>query len=705
MHIESIERKIYFSGSVYSAPVDAAASALASINASPSEVLRTAANGVGAPDATPDPATANLIEYHDGLSLYVYPDGAGHPTVGVGLNLDRTGGASGADTLLAAAGLNYDSILTSWTSTKQLWVQKGHSLNQLKTGTAAQIKNWFKFVDQSPSVTEPVITEADANRLLADSIGATVSGVGGSVGPAFYELDRDPQIALIDLAFHANGTAGFTKLVAELRGDATGATDYAAAADTIVLANEAADVTTASRFSDDRVLMRHGEFPTTLTLSPSSETLAPGVSLQLDLSQQNSRGKKILLASDKFTYSTAAPEIASVNDEGLVLAASGGKTTILYGLVDDPALNAQTAVTVNDGTGVSAEVQDLNPVVIAPPNVVAGDTIEITATLGTATGVNKNDNGATLIIESDGGFSRSVGVYNRPFEFSTIAVTDGQSFTARITADESGEDAVVTTRVIKHPTVTFTDTVKATLGRLAADFDELALNAVTTSTTRTLLSAPLTASNVIAAQAGLLGNELNYVVAVNVPDSHFQSIAAVASVPPFLHPVKASKSLPVYLASPLTALQSNAARLLAVLQAADTTANRVEGAVTAGNVAWAARQRAVLLRLNHAAAALLKRHAAILSRVAAVIDRAGGIDPVGPADALTTEQTVQANGLPFPVVQVMQELGANSVAVNAAERTLFVQNTTVVNGSTTAAMTSANLAADLQAAIRALGGK
>lgn len=124
-----------------------------------------------------DPKTlqtaARLIEKHEGRRRAVYLDTAGHPTVGVGFNLDRPGAAE----VLARVGASHSAIFAG-----------------------------------AQELTDGQI-EALLVRDLADSI---VSA--RAVCPTFDALDRGAQLALIDMAFNLGraGLAGFRGMLAAI---------------------------------------------------------------------------------------------------------------------------------------------------------------------------------------------------------------------------------------------------------------------------------------------------------------------------------------------------------------------------------------------------------------------------------------------------------------------------------------------------------
>jgi hypothetical protein len=699
MQIEPLEGRVLLSASPCAAPADVTNSALGMIDAAPAQVLKTAGNALTGPQSTPDPAALDFVEYHQGLSLYVYPDATGHPTLGSGLNLDSTGGATGADTLLAGIGLSYSDILASWTATRQLWVHQGHALSQLKTGTAGQLKAWLKFIAQNPAVTTPVITDDQATQLLNNAALAYSDQLVTTIGPEFYRLDLGPQTALIDLAFSTGGVSRLPRLIAAIQGNASNATDYAKAATDMPLT---APVNSAiwHRQSDDRALMRQGEFPTTLTLQPPSPTMSAGESQQLILTIQNSQSKNILLASNKFSYASASPSNVMVTSTGRVVAGAGGTTEVLFSLVDDPAINTAATITVNDGTSVTVPITEATAETITPPNVIAGETIEVTAALTTAN-LNENASGESLAITSADGFATSLVTFNQPLGFTLIAGVDGQSLTAQFDGTESGDQAIITARVVPQPSVTFSSTVRTAMSEAGSDLNALALTATTAATTGEPSSTLIATSNVLAAQAGLLADELNVIAAGDSPDLNFKSIAQ-PTPPRAVQPVRPSQTMSAYLAAALTATDANTARLIAMLATAQTTADRADAAISAGNTVAAARQQVALTRLEHTTATLVNRQAAALARVSVAVQRVGLDTAFDDSELLNSEQNILTNGLPFGIVQSMESVGGNAVAVNAARNASFAENISQVDGSITDALNAPALTADLAALARSL---
>jgi GH24 family phage-related lysozyme (muramidase) len=109
--------------------------------------------------------TRALISKHEGRLNHVYVDTAGHPTIGVGFNLDR----GDARDLLHSVGADYDAVRAG----KQ-------------TLTDAQI-------------------DALLDRTLQGAVGTVQKAV-----PGFASLKPAQQDALIDMAFNL-GSGGFPK--------------------------------------------------------------------------------------------------------------------------------------------------------------------------------------------------------------------------------------------------------------------------------------------------------------------------------------------------------------------------------------------------------------------------------------------------------------------------------------------------------------
>lgn len=157
-----------------------------------------------------DPQTlktaTRLIEKHEGRRDMVYLDTEGHPSVGVGFNLDRPG----AREALSRVGASHSAVLAG-----------GQGL-----------------------------TDAQIGALLAQDIAESVAWAR-TVCPSFDELHRGAQLALIDMAFNLGraGLAGFQGMLA-----AIAVQDFAAAAAEALDSKWAAQV--GHRAIEDAALLR-----------------------------------------------------------------------------------------------------------------------------------------------------------------------------------------------------------------------------------------------------------------------------------------------------------------------------------------------------------------------------------------------------------------------------------------------------------------
>ncbi len=114
---------------------------------------------------------AAWIEHWEGRRNKTYIDTMGHPTVGVGFNLD----ANGARAAIAALGLDYA---------------------QVRAGTQ-------------------LLTDPQIDTLLDQGLNLAVSDVHTPV-PAFDSVPADKQIVVVDMIFNL-GLAGFSKFVQAIK--------------------------------------------------------------------------------------------------------------------------------------------------------------------------------------------------------------------------------------------------------------------------------------------------------------------------------------------------------------------------------------------------------------------------------------------------------------------------------------------------------
>ena len=243
----------------------------------------------------------DVIEYHEGYSLSIYPDSAGVPTVGVGLKLDSSD-ASFTSAALAAAGVSYSDLLQDWSNIRALFISQHYPIKALRDTSPL----WAKFVAQNPSVADDVLTGSQATSTFEQAVTAKLTAAAAFFGTQFYDLDRDPQIASVDLAYHVADITRFGSLARQINGKITDsigvfATNYILVGRQI----SAPAVGSVQRAVDDQDLMEHGEDPSTLSL-PETVTLPVGRSATLSADAGNAFGQIIILLRSALEYTTSA---------------------------------------------------------------------------------------------------------------------------------------------------------------------------------------------------------------------------------------------------------------------------------------------------------------------------------------------------------------------------------------------------------------
>ena len=178
-----------------------------------------ASTGTPAADATPatnatpaaDPLAHGraMTEQFEGRKKHVYTDTLGHPSVGIGFNLDR----GDARDRLAAVGADYDAV---------------------RAGTAD-------------------LTDAQIDALYTSDYAAARQQAASIVGPSFDSLSQARQDVLTDMTFNMNSKVrGFSTMLSHLRSG-----DYSGAADAMLDSRWAHQV--GNRADADARMMRDGQ--------------------------------------------------------------------------------------------------------------------------------------------------------------------------------------------------------------------------------------------------------------------------------------------------------------------------------------------------------------------------------------------------------------------------------------------------------------
>lgn len=342
---------------LYPCPSAVATAAQSIINAAATAVVASAGQSVASGQA-PSQAMLDVIEYHEGYSLSIYPDLSGVPTVGIGLKLDSRN-ASFATAALNAAGVSYSDLAQDWSSIKSLWVSQHHPLADLKDTSSL----WAQFVSQNPSMADPVLTASQASAAFNYAVSAKLTTTAAFFGSQFYMLDRDPQIALVDVAFHVANITKYKALAVQIEGNETQyydifATDYNLAAKQITPPAAGSH----RRALDDQELMKHGDDPTSIDIPPSV-TFAVGHSATLQANPENAFGQIISLPPSalKWTKSVAGIISLTATPNGLELHALRLGTINMTVTDSSTSTSATASVTVAPPGQVTWQASGTHP--------------------------------------------------------------------------------------------------------------------------------------------------------------------------------------------------------------------------------------------------------------------------------------------------------------------------------------------------------
>ena len=343
---------------LYPAPSTVASDALSIINATPTQVVASASRHVGSGQA-PTQAMLDVIEYHEGYSLSIYPDSHGVPTVGVGIKLNSSN-ASFATAALAAAGVSYSALAADWSNIKSLFVSQHHPLASLKDTSPL----WARFVEQNPSVADPVLTSTQATTAFSSAVSAKLETEATFIGAyAFFSLDRDPQIALTDFAYHVADIRKYESLLSQIEGygNQNNGTDYS------LVAKQLRPISLGSvqRARDDQTLAKHGEDASSLA-GQSTITLFVNESDGVGATPTNAFGQSIVLPAAKLKWTGSIVGIISVKPDGFgglsILGLRAGTTDLTF--TDSPAalsLTVRVTVLPHSSATVTWQASGTNP--------------------------------------------------------------------------------------------------------------------------------------------------------------------------------------------------------------------------------------------------------------------------------------------------------------------------------------------------------
>ena len=515
---------------------------------------------------------AEVIAYHEKFRDYVYSDSdvPPVPTVGYGLNVAASGPHNNkafATKALAAAGLKYSDVMKSYNA--------------------------------NPQSKTPVITPAQAWTVLLYTIYVKFNAAQGNYKSEFYKLDRDPQIALVDMKYQ--GVLSTPALRAEIQGSNSdnAGTNYTAAANDLSSISFQGD---SGRQSDDMTLLMHGNYATTFTIAPIA--LDVGGTEALNVTANGAKGKPIILDPSAVTFSSSDDQTATVDGDGMVTGVASGTATVTETLNMDSSITAMGSVTVTGMPGTFNIPIDGGPVPL--DGVAPGTAISVEIQYST-TDENENGEGESLLItNANGGTVANDATYNATsvYSYTTQAVTSNNQSSvdslSAISQGWDGDESAVVTAYVQSTNSGLTPSQQAAVSTTSAGFDTSAAGAAAAANDFASdvpnvpgIASAATTNAVLSALASLDLDQL----AVDPASPAYETIAkpaaptrAIFSTAKSFVGVKNAKPL----VSAINVVELNLEEIIDYASAAYTTENRLSGATSAKSTKWEKIQRCAL---------------------------------------------------------------------------------------------------------------
>jgi len=351
----------------------------------------------------------------------------------------------------------------------------------------------------------------------------------------------------------------------------------------------------------------------------------------------------------------------------------------------------------------STTISGSSPVPIVGFN--AGDTVDIVATLQT-TDVNENGEGEPLVLQSSTGFSVVVSAYAQPMAFSFKATTAGV-LTGFVQGADGDESASVTATLNSTQKKRFTQAQKDAFARASAQLNTQAgrLAAIAAICGLGLIPSPPSPLAAICTGTASIGSGVTWYLSAKLnelqldpSDPNFTVIAqpVFPAITLLTIPVGATQEEAGAI-NAFNAYVLNEVRAAAFAAAVQTAINRAQGAADAGNTFWETKQVNAANTFLGQLALLLNAQPALAAGLENALIAAGfPTAQITPSTVLSFEFSVAFNGLPAPILQTLDELGATQAEINQIRQLAIVQDINAASGTFPQLLTNATLLAALQ---------
>jgi hypothetical protein len=248
-------------------------------------------------------------------------------------------------------------LVQDWNSIESLWLAQHYPLRDLKDTSPL----WARFVLKNPSVANPVLTSSQASAAFNAEVGVKLAAAAAFFGPQFYLLDRDPQIALVDTAFHVPDITEFKDLASQIQGNEEQATNYTSAAKQVNFG--AAAPGSLRRMRDDQQLMKHGADASSIILGSPNATLYAGQVTYVVTKPIGAFGKSIILPPSELKWTTSVRNVVTVKraNDGINLTGVHAGTTTLDLIAGPASTSASCEIAVLPSGVINWQATNTSP--------------------------------------------------------------------------------------------------------------------------------------------------------------------------------------------------------------------------------------------------------------------------------------------------------------------------------------------------------